>query len=199
MDETIKALIKLNIKMEGALRVAAERETPEAVEAAKEIYLQMGEAMSALDIAAHKPAEATAIKEEEAVGAEEAPLSEPDSRDMRGAEVVYDDAGAAEAGAEAAEKADDAPFAFPQTPQGAKISASDIRSCFTLNDVFLFRRELFGNSQQEFDDTIRLLASMHSIDEVKEYLLVDLQWDPERPEVKDFLGAVENVFSSKGR
>lgn len=189
MEEIIKSLIKLNIHMEGVLRVALDRPSEEAVSEVRDIYERMGTALSGLSAPVHSEEEATRVKEEEAEGAEETPLEEPSESDMHGQEVVYDDAEAAEVGATTGEK----------STSGKAVTVADIRSHFTLNDVFLFRRELFNNSETEFNDTLHLIASMPHFDEVKEYLLSDLQWNPEQPEVKDFLAVVENVFTAGGK
>ena len=64
----------------------------------------------------------------------------------------------------------------------------------TLNDKFLFRRELFGGNDAELNDTIELLASMHSFDEVEEYIYDDLQWDRKNPTVVDFMEIIKTYF-----
>ncbi|MDE6170433.1 MAG: hypothetical protein K2F68_04670, partial [Duncaniella sp.] len=51
----------------------------------------------------------------------------------------------------------------------ARDRAKDIFKAFTLNDKFRFRRELFRNSQAEFDDTLGVVSAMTSIEEAEEY------------------------------
>lgn len=65
---------------------------------------------------------------------------------------------------------------------------------FTLNDRFRFIRELFKGSNQDFNDTLRLVSSMSSADEVIEYLSDDLCLDPENPDVADFTAIVTQRF-----
>lgn len=65
---------------------------------------------------------------------------------------------------------------------------------FTLNDRFRFIRELFKGSSQDFNDTLRLVSSMSSADEVIEYLSDDLCLDPENPDVVDFTAIVTQRF-----
>lgn len=65
---------------------------------------------------------------------------------------------------------------------------------FTLNDRFRFIRELFKGSSQDFNDTLRLVSSMSSADEVIEYLSDYLCLDPENPDVVDFTAIVTQRF-----
>ncbi|MCM1096257.1 MAG: hypothetical protein NC333_08310, partial [Terasakiella sp.] len=92
---------------------------------------------------------------------------------------------------------EDTPVAVDEIP--ARRERPDLRRAFTLNDKFLFRRELFADSDDEFGDTIDLLMTMDSLDEAREYLLHDLQWDPDNTVVADFLAIVTNHFSQRGR
>lgn len=206
MEDIIKTIIKLNIQLEGAMRVALNRPSPEVLEAAKEIYDRLGDAFSGLHIEDQPSHELKTVKEEEAEGAEEAPLQEPTETQMGVGTVVYDDAEATQYAMEesAAENSKAHEANSEQRPEqvasgaGIKtVTADDIRRSLTLNDKFLFRRELFNDSDAEFNDTLDLIASMHSLEEVREYLIDDLQWDPENSAVADFLAIVENIFNSK--
>lgn len=73
----------------------------------------------------------------------------------------------------------------------------DIRRNLTLNDKFMFKRELFNDSIEEFNDTLDLISAMNSYDEALEYLCDDLAWDPENPAVKEFLNLAANYFNVK--
>lgn len=76
----------------------------------------------------------------------------------------------------------------------ARDRAKDIFKAFTLNDKFRFRRELFRNSQQEFDDTLEIISGMSSLDEAEEYFYEDLCWDPDNEHVKAFMEVVAKHF-----
>lgn len=76
-------------------------------------------------------------------------------------------------------------------------SYRDIRRNLTLNDKFMFKRELFNDSIEEFNDTLDLISAMNSYDEALEYLCDDLAWDPENPAVKEFLNLAANYFNVK--
>jgi len=76
----------------------------------------------------------------------------------------------------------------------ARERARDIKKAFTLNDKFRFRRELFHDSQEEFDETLDVISGMSSFAEAEEYFYNDLCWDPVNPEVKAFMEIVSKHF-----
>lgn len=72
--------------------------------------------------------------------------------------------------------------------------SQDLRKAFSVNDRFRFRRELFANSDADFNDALNLIETMKSYDEAREYFLDDLGWDEEVPEVADFLNIISKHF-----
>lgn len=76
----------------------------------------------------------------------------------------------------------------------ARDRAKDIYKAFTLNDKFRFRRELFRDSQQEFDEALDIIAQMSTIEEAEEYIYDDLCWDPDSEAVKEFMEVVARHF-----
>ena len=56
-----------------------------------------------------------------------------------------------------------------------------LRKAFSLNDRFRFRRELFGNSDAEMNDTLNLVEAMLNREEACDYFYHDLQWDRDNP------------------
>lgn len=181
----IDRLIKLNVELEGALRVLAVRPSPEAMDAAKEKFAQLSAGFATLQFPVEEPKsqpvptpvvditehQQTTVKEDEAEGAESAPLVEPDDKDVPADEpIVESDVTAAE------------------------VARPDIRKTLTLNDRFLFSRELFNGSKSELDDTLSLIASMHSLPEAEEYIYDDLQLSPDDDTVKAFMAIIANYF-----
>jgi hypothetical protein len=79
----------------------------------------------------------------------------------------------------------------------ARENSKDLRKAFSLNDRFRFRRELFGNSDTEFADTLNLIEAMNSIGEAEDYFFLDLGWDIENPEVADFMTIIRQHFANK--
>ncbi len=68
------------------------------------------------------------------------------------------------------------------------------RLVFSINDRYRFKRELFDNSDVDFNNTLAIVASMESYDEAEDYFLNELQWDPKREDVADFLEVIKRYF-----
>lgn len=186
MDKSVlKELIALNVALEGNLRTLLERESPEALSLARANLDRIQDLFAAFRSEPEPQAERTEAKECEAVAAEEAPMPEPEPK--------ADPNPVPKAAAPEATATETRPV--PVDEMLSRREARDLRKAFTLNDKFLFRRELFGGSDPEFADTVELLQTMTSLDEAREYLFDDLQWDPENPVVKDFMAIVVNHFS----
>lgn len=203
MTNIYEQLLRLNVELEGALRVLRERDSYQALQVATEKFEAMSSLFQSLKerAAANTPTE---IKEEEAVGAEQAPLNEPAQKDVPDNAVIADsDASSIEAAVDEASKS---AKESEEDPIEAKVSnitipqtVGDIRKSMTLNDKFLFRRELFGGNDAELNDTLELLASMHSFDEAEEYIYDDLQWNRENPTVSDFMSIIKTFFTNYGK
>lgn len=71
----------------------------------------------------------------------------------------------------------------------------ELRRMFTVNDKFRFRRELFGNSDTEFTDTLNLVEAMRNYNEAEDYFYNDLAWDAEATEVQEFMAVVNRYFN----
>lgn len=184
MDTTINRLIRLNVELEGTLRVAAERISPEAIEAAREKFNEMTALFPSLDSpnnekdTAEKPAESEFEKFD---GMDVTPIAKPDENDIQKIiKPIGNDT------TSAASK----PIAVDHN-----ILKSDIRKAFTLNDKFRFRRELFAGNEAEFSDTLDLFATMHSLEEAEEYIYDDLQWSRDDETIAEFMGIVGNFFN----
>lgn len=74
-------------------------------------------------------------------------------------------------------------------------SPQEIGIKISINDRYRFRRELFGNSDAEMNDTLQLISAMQSADEVTDYLVDDLRWNVDDEIVKDFIRAVTERFN----
>lgn len=95
---------------------------------------------------------------------------------------------------EANEKASDdsEPLRLDEKLQRSR--SKDLKSAFSLNDTFRFRRELFGNSAAEMTDALHMVEAMHSFDEAEDYFYGDLGWDRESDDVKEFMAIIKNHF-----
>lgn len=203
MTNIYEQLLRLNVELEGALRVLRERDSYQALQVATEKFEAMSSLFQSLKerAAANTPTE---IKEEEAVGTEQAPLNEPAQKDVPDNAVIADsDASSIEAAVDEASKSAKESEEDPIETKVSNITipqtVGDIRKSMTLNDKFLFRRELFGGNDAELNDTLELLASMHSFDEAEEYIYDDLQWNREDPTVSDFMSIIKTFFTNYGK
>lgn len=80
-------------------------------------------------------------------------------------------------------------------PRHAVHEPGELRRMFTVNDKFRFRRELFGNSDTEFTDTLNLVEAMRNYNEAEDYFYNDLAWDAEASEVQEFMAVVNRYFN----
>lgn len=65
---------------------------------------------------------------------------------------------------------------------------------FSINDRFLYSRELFGGRIADFEDALKDVASMENYEEAEEYFISELGFNPELPVVQSFLAIIEKCF-----
>ncbi|MDE6009950.1 MAG: hypothetical protein K2F87_00690 [Muribaculaceae bacterium] len=65
---------------------------------------------------------------------------------------------------------------------------------FSLNDRFLYSRELFGGRVTDFETALKEIASMESYEEAEEYFITERGFNPELPVVQDFFAVISNYF-----
>ena len=70
----------------------------------------------------------------------------------------------------------------------------DLRKEISLNDRFLFQRELFNNDGNALNEMMSKLNTFSSFDEAEQYLREHTSWNFEDPVVKDFLFAIKKVL-----
>jgi hypothetical protein len=75
-----------------------------------------------------------------------------------------------------------------------KRKLSDLRKAFSLNDRFLYRRELFGGSEEMMNNVIAALNNKPSYQESIRFLEEKLHWDFTHPIVKAFIKILELRF-----
>ncbi len=79
-------------------------------------------------------------------------------------------------------------FDKPTTNDTAPKTTNDsISAIFSINDRFLFCRELFNSSKEEMDEALDVTSRMNSPEEIDDYFFNDLCLDPENETVRDFL------------
>lgn len=69
------------------------------------------------------------------------------------------------------------------------------RLVFSINDKFRFRKDLFENSDVDFNNSLALVASMDDYDEAESYFVNDVGLNPADPTVNDFLEIVKRYFA----
>lgn len=87
-------------------------------------------------------------------------------------------------------------------PQGAVRQEDRTRKqpIFSLNDRFLFMRELFGGDASAFNAALNRIAALSNIDEARDYLVGECGVNPEAGEVDErFHIIIEEYFRSRGR
>lgn len=75
-----------------------------------------------------------------------------------------------------------------------KKQLSDLRKAFSLNDRFLYRRELFGGSEEAMNKAITILNNKESFKESVDFLEEKLHWNFSDPTVKNFVKVLEIRF-----
>ncbi|MFA7493166.1 MAG: hypothetical protein WCZ43_06600 [Proteiniphilum sp.] len=70
----------------------------------------------------------------------------------------------------------------------------DLKRGISLNDRFLFQRELFNNSRSEMDRVVEALNKLGSFEEAENYLQSQQNWNFENQTVKEFLLIIKRGF-----
>ena len=65
---------------------------------------------------------------------------------------------------------------------------------FTINERFRFKRELFENSDADFNNTLAVLASMENYDEAEEYFISEEGFNMGNPVVREFMDVIKKYF-----
>ena len=84
----------------------------------------------------------------------------------------------------------------PEVKKDDVRSRRSLRKSLSLNDVFRFRRELFGGNDRDYRASIDIIDSYTTFEEAEDYLLNDLQWDASNPVVEEFMDIVKRHFQS---
>lgn len=65
---------------------------------------------------------------------------------------------------------------------------------FSINDRFRFKKELFENSDIDFNNTLALVASMENFEEAEDYFLSEEGFDKNSVVVQEFLRIIKQYF-----
>lgn len=174
-----KELLDLTFELEGLVRLRMERDKDEALD---ELINNKAQAISALagngcQTVVKAAAQAPEMTEDDG-GEDDMFYAIPDETDERAREEdgIPDPA--------AAKDAQSSPV-----PERAK-------PLLSVNDRFRFRRELFSNSDRDFNSALDLVATMDSYDEAEDYFYNELEWDPENEVVVEFMTLLTRYFKN---
>ncbi|MDE6126376.1 MAG: hypothetical protein K2G30_05405 [Muribaculaceae bacterium] len=112
-------------------------------------------------------------------GSEPEPEPKPEPETVQAASIPADETPAPEAA---------------ETDGATGLVAAQLRRMFSLNDLFLFRRELFQGSQVLFDRALEDVGASSSAQQAREILVNNYAIDPKRPEAKEFLAVISGLF-----
>lgn len=70
----------------------------------------------------------------------------------------------------------------------------NLKSAFSLNDRYLFSRELFDGNMKMFDATLKFLEGIENFADIEDYFYNELQWDPDNSNVAAFLEILRPHF-----
>lgn len=76
-----------------------------------------------------------------------------------------------------------------------KLNRPDFKKAFTLNDLFLFRRELFKSDNTLMNSTIEYLNQIETLDKSLTYLQQEFSFDAESQTTKSFIALLEKRFA----
>ena len=69
-----------------------------------------------------------------------------------------------------------------------------LKSAFSLNDRFLYARELFNGNMKLFDSTLLFIEGMEDYSLVEDYFYSELEWNPENHNVANFMEILRPQF-----
>ncbi len=75
------------------------------------------------------------------------------------------------------------------------LSPATLREAMSLNDLFLYRRTLFGGSAAAFNDALTQIATFSHISEVRNFMRDTLHINMKTTEAKDFINIMAPFFS----
>lgn len=69
-----------------------------------------------------------------------------------------------------------------------------LKSAFSLNDRYLYSRELFDGNMKMFDSTLEFLEGIEEYSIVEDYFYSEQEWDPENRYVASFMDILRPYF-----
>lgn len=93
---------------------------------------------------------------------------------------------------------DDTPRSTEDTSKSTekKTGVRNLKAGFSLNDRFLYARELFDNNMKTFDSTLKSLEGVDDFGVIEDYFYNELDWDRENPTVKEFMEKLKPMHNA---
>ncbi len=183
----INTLISQNLELEGLLKILLERDSVHA----RALLAQKIEAYSAAVhqfLAEHNSDTPVQEAKAEKLATEGTAIAEQaQAVEVKDEEAVSNEVDPEMDAATAAIERGEQHIAAETTAQPSE----SLLQAFTINDKFRFRRELFNGDEEDFAETLQLLAHMPNFEEARDYLEHDLLWDPKNDDVQAFLEIVK--------
>ena len=93
------------------------------------------------------------------------------------------------------------PPAAPRKPVPAASAApaltvTDLQKAFSINDAFLFRREIFNGSRERLNDSLEIISHFQTAGQLRTYLETSLGLDLNQAPGKEFYAALRTFFSN---
>ena len=77
-----------------------------------------------------------------------------------------------------------------------ELTGNQLRGIFSLNDIFLYQRTLFGGSSAKFNAALDEIARLSNVEELKTFLSEKCNINLKNREAKEFLVALSQFFPS---
>jgi len=91
------------------------------------------------------------------------------------------------------------PIPPPKKDPAGEIPRVDLKKIFTLNDRFLFCRELFSNNENLMNQTIADLNKTESFEASMDYIKIHFNWNIEDDHVASFIACLKKSFLTENR
>lgn len=90
------------------------------------------------------------------------------------------------------------PVAGNVNPANTSINTSkerkNLKTCFSLNDRFLYARELFGGNMRTFDSTLSRIEQLRDFADVERYVFDELGWSADNQFANAFIETLRNHY-----